>query len=205
VDAFEICNIVSTDLLDRMIIFPSIRASLFILLQIIQFNQTRIHCWTIVLYILGVLRDLMLLPPSMVLDGEIDILPGQVRLDFEALLLKQDFATVCGFMPQFLSNKLPERPSSSLLSLQGLGEALFGGSIEATDTEGPSKEDDEKLFFQQYTQSIVHKNNLISARWDCGYENASVGMHETLANADVTMLKKKITSDVFRYFYHHHI
>jgi hypothetical protein len=204
VDAFDICKIVSIDLVDQMVAFPSTRASLFILLQVIQFNQTRIHCWSIVLYILGALRDLMLLPPQMVLDSEKDILPVQVRSDFEALLLKQDFATVCALMPQSSFNRTPNKYSSSLLSLQGLGEALFGGSVETVDVERPSKEEDEKLFFDQYRQNSVHKNNLSSSRWDCGYEQIFVDnadFPETFSNADVIMHKKKITLEVFRYSY----
>ena len=81
---------------------------------------------------LGFLRDCGLLPSQMVLYAEVEVgagetLPGTVRAQFDAALRQRDRARRRLLRPKAASPKPAIRSApASFLSLQGLGEALFG-------------------------------------------------------------------------------
>jgi hypothetical protein len=121
------------------------RAALGTLLQVVHNNPAFLgSSWGVVLLALGHLRDASLLPRLMVVDTEADLLPPVVRSDFEARLT--------AVAHRKLAANQPIKRPSSLLSLQGLGEAFFGA---ASDGKGDSPRFDAR-----------------SERWDAGYEGA---------------------------------
>ena len=81
---------------------------------------------------LGFLRDCGLLPSQMVLHAEVDVgagemLPTTVRAQFDAALQQRDRARRRLLRPKSTAPKPTIRSApASFLSLQGLGEALFG-------------------------------------------------------------------------------
>lgn len=122
------------------------RAALGTLLQVVHNNPTYIgSSWPVVLLALGYLRDASLLPREMVRDGEADLLPPMARTEFEGRLSAIE-------RKKYASSQ-PAKKSTSLLSLQGLGEALFGQSE-------PAKNDASR-------QDMALSNG----RWDAGYED----------------------------------
>lgn len=165
--------------------------------------------------LLGLLRDTCLLPDSMVIESETDLLPRNVRMDFESSLLEADVALLRTRRPITTTTpKISEdtRKSPSILSLQGLGEALFGtaGSDDEDDDENSSKNGDttsttasnsnttnggnmpygekgeewEELEIDSLLQhpamppSFISslsalRMNLLSTRWDHGYQHLS--------------------------------
>jgi hypothetical protein len=124
------------------------RAALCPLLQVVRNNPSFIDK-SMVLYwhILGTLRDSALLPPEIVMERDPDILPPGIREKFEIKISNIENG----------SSSVPEKPrqqevaTSSILSFQGLGEAIFGSSSSALNLE------------EQTTKMIV------TERWDNGY------------------------------------
>lgn len=151
--------------------FESARISAFTLLTLIQSSQAAIGNWSLVWYFLGGLRDCAILPKEMVQDVDVDLLPPNIREEFELALLDIDCAAFEQQKP--VAPKKVKRQNTSLLSLQGLGEALFGGA-EGDDsrTDSPLQ---EGLADEAYNAELVDfkhafKLDAVSARWDAGYE-----------------------------------
>lgn len=199
-------------LVSRMMSFPSMRASLSLLLQVVHTNQTQLTLWPLVWHFLGVLRDAALLPPQMVRCGESDSLPAQGRLMFEARLAALDRAIIKAESPTVVRVPTHAKSSPSLLSLQGLGEALFGGGgterASADGEEVMSAQDQEERAVQAYLRDPVKRRNLPSARWDLGYEGvgadsavqppSSTDRSEVSRRAESGLLRKSLSQDDFR-------
>ena len=158
------CN----EFLHRIATFSSARLSLLNLLQLIHSNQNHIRDWSLVWKLLSFLRDCAILPGKMVVDAEVDLLPINVRLEFENKLSVLD-RIVIHQNQHLLVKPKKTKSSSSILSFQGLGEALFGSS--------PSLDDDEEgkgapmlMLLDVKEFSPLSPPNLPSARWDLGYE-----------------------------------
>lgn len=198
-------------LVPRMLSFPSMRASLSLLLQVVHINQTQLTLWPLVLHFLGLLRDAALLPPQMVRCGESDVLPAQGRLEFEARLANLDRVIIKAESPVVVRAPAHAKSSSSLLSLQGLGEALFGGGTERAGVDGDevlSIHDQEERVVQTYLRDPVKRRNLPSARWDVGYEEVGADPavqlpystdSEIFRRAESSLLRKSLSQDDFRF------
>lgn len=162
--------------------FESARASTATLLALIQTSQAAIGDWTLVWYFLGCLRDCAVLPKELVLEVDTDLLPPHIREDFELALLDIDRKAFDQQKP--VAPKKVKRQTSSLLSLQGLGEALFGGAEPqddaAADSSSRSAEGGAADTSESYNADLadfkhVFKLDAVSARWDAGYEFAATG------------------------------
>jgi hypothetical protein len=156
--------------------FEVTRSSAKLLLLLIQSNQTSLSNWTLVWYILGCLRDCTLLPKEMVMDVDVDLLPPNIREDFEGMLLDLDRTTFDNGKPK--APKKVKRQSSSILSLQGLGEVFFGGGGGSDDGGGsrssPDGVSDVATYHAELAQyKHVFKLGAVSARWDSGYEDVA--------------------------------
>lgn len=124
----------------------------------------------------------------MVLLADADSLPAADRQQFETSLAALD-------KPVILSNSLPisktprvhTKASPSLLSLQGLGEVLFGGAERADvpNTVAASPAEEEAAAVQAYMRDPLRRNNLPSARWDAGYEGVIDALSSDAASADL--------------------
>lgn len=138
---------VCLDILGRSI---AARAALGTLLQLCRNPPTGMQRgWSVIWYTLSTLRDSTILPKEMVLDPDTDLLPNQVRFDFEERL-------------QYIANGMKKtqhkspKKKVSILSLQGLGDAFFGTG------GGTGTEEDEG-------QNTLSGGTSIG-RWDEGYE-----------------------------------
>lgn len=158
--------------------FDSAVSSATTLLSIIQTYQSTLSDWSIVWYFLGGLRDCSLIPKELIVEREADVLPPNIRLDFENKLIDIDktvFEQTCPKQPKKI-----RKSSSSLLSLQGLGEALFGSDDRSTqDTDKTVADDgsggDGSSSTDSYNRDLAEfhtlfKLNAVSVRWDAGYE-----------------------------------
>ena len=139
------------------------RAALGLVLTVFVTQPTSVgrRCWQAVWLLLAMLRDCTLLPGLMVADdgegtGDSDLLPPVCRAEFEMRLKVAEIKE--------LQKKQKERSratstnvkkSSSLLSFQGFGEAIFGTS-NISDTTSEDAEGTGEL------SSL--------SRWDTGYE-----------------------------------
>ncbi len=183
---FDLTRSPPSSLLPRMLSFPSVRASLVLLLEVVHSNQTQITLWPVVWFFLGVLRDAGLLPPQMVLMAESDCLPAADRLQFETTLAALDKAIIQASSSPIAKPRAHTKASPSLLSLQGLGEVLFGGGgerVELADITALSPAEEEAANTQTYMRDSTRRNNLPSARWDAGYE----GMGDTSSNSSSSL------------------
>lgn len=172
--------------------FESARSSASTFLNLIQNNQAYVASWSVVWYFLGGLRDCGVLPREMVVDVDADLLPPNVREEFEEVLLELDRKTFEQHRP--IMPKRVRRQSSSILSLQGLGEALFGGASDDGDQDSPG--DGNSVEADAYNAELVGFKHLfrldaVSARWDSGYEitqaSASASASTTrIASADAS-------------------
>ena len=154
--------------------FESARSSASTFLNLVQNNQAFVASWSVVWYFLGALRDCGVLPKEMVVDVDADLLPPNVREEFEEVLLELDRKTFEQRKP--VMPKRVRRQSSSILSLQGLGEALFGGGA-GDDGNDDSPGDGNSVEAESYNVEVVEFRHLfrldaVSARWDSGYETA---------------------------------
>ncbi len=172
---FELGQFDSAGFIVRLLDFPSVRSALQLLFQVILQNQSHISCWSLVFFVLGVLRDSTLLPPQMVVEGDSDLLPVQIRNDFELRLAALDRAIIEACRPAVPSlARTHTKSSPSLLSLQGLGEALFGGA--ELPSEPISAEEAMLRHADSYMADSARRNDLPSARWDTGYEDCDTSV-----------------------------
>jgi hypothetical protein len=162
--------------------FDSAVSSATTLLSVIQTYQSTLSDWSIVWYFLGGLRDCSLIPKELIVEREADLLPPNIRLDFENKLIDIDktvFEQTCPKQPKKI-----RKSSSSLLSLQGLGEALFGsddrGAQDADkSTDDGSGNDSSSSRTDSYNRDLsefhtLFKLNAVSVRWDAGYEGGGM-------------------------------
>lgn len=168
--------------------FEGARASATILLSIAHQYQSNFSNWLAVFYFLGCLRDCALIPKEIVVELEDDdILPPNIRLDFEHQLLELDKTIYEEIRPKL--PKKVKRGSSSLLSLQGIGEVLFGAD-NATESN-PAQVEEMKSSDNSQTNEYLNpdmiefqalfKFNAISRRWDDGYE---INTHEVKSSSN---------------------
>jgi hypothetical protein len=162
--------------------FESARLAASTLLTVVHNHQGHITQWAVVWFFLGGLRDCAMLPKEMVEDPDTDLLPFNIREEFEAVLLDADRRHFDQRRP--LAPKRVRRQSSSILSLQGLGEVLFGGSAavsedgeEDSPLAGDSVKSDPGSFATYRTEVAAFKHlfhlDAVSARWDAGYEEGT--------------------------------
>lgn len=163
--------------------FDSAVSSATTLLSVIQTYQSTLSDWSIVWYFLGGLRDCSLIPKELIVEREADLLPPNIRLDFENKLIDIDktvFEQTCPKQPKKI-----RKSSSSLLSLQGLGEALFGSDDRGAQDADKSADDGSGSdgSFNGSTDSYnrdlsefhtLFKLNAVSVRWDAGYEGGGM-------------------------------
>lgn len=157
--------------------FESARLATSTLLTVVHNHQAAITRWSLVWFFLGGLRDCGMLPREMVEDGDPDLLPPNIREEFECVLLDVDRHAFEQQRP--VAPKRVRRQSSSILSLQGLGEALFGGSSLDSDgsiEDSPEGGSSDADVFSAYSASVAQfkhefKLDAVSARWDAGYEH----------------------------------
>lgn len=161
--------------LSRLLHFPSSRAVLQLLLTIIQGNHSSIRQWSFVWFLLCVLRDATLLPLQMVSENEEDLLPAQIRSDFEYALSLLDKAVIESHLP-LPSPTVKRRASTSLF------DVLFGNNHDALADKDP-----EESAIDVTAPSF--KNNLPSAKWDGGYDGVSKNDATGAAWADKTPME----------------
>ena len=158
--------------------FESARCSASTLLSLILSSQAAIGNWSVVWYFLGGLRDCAVLPKDMVLDVDADLLPPNIREEFELALLDIDRKAFEQGKP--VAPKKVKRQNTSLLSLQGLGEALFGGAETSEEVHSNSPFEGALSANEDYNADLADfkhafKLDAVSARWDAGYEAVSNG------------------------------
>lgn len=160
--------------------FSSIQKALLFMLDVISSYGSHIRAWEVVLYTLAVLRDHILLPSEMILDSEHDLLPPNIRMEFETELMKLDRGLDVNSSAQSEYDTKKEAASrGSLLSLQLLGEALFGASSPSVDKElNNSAHDDDK----EVLALLVHRYRKRSSRWDAGYDYIPSSLHSSSVN-----------------------
>eukprot|EP01039_Chlorochromonas_danica_P002473 gene2473-2708_t len=160
--------------------FSSIQKALLFMLDVISSYGSHIRAWEVVLYTLAVLRDHILLPSEMILDSEHDLLPPNIRMEFETELMKLDRGLDVNSSAQSDYDTKKEAASrGSLLSLQLLGEALFGASSPSIDKElNNSAHDDDK----EVLTLLVHRYRKRSSRWDAGYDYIPSSLHSSSVN-----------------------
>jgi hypothetical protein len=104
------------------------------------------------------MRDCALLPIEMVKEVDVDLLPSKARYDFELKLYHAmgDIGKLADRVhsPQSTPTR-PYKKAPSLLSLQGLGEALFGATPSSDESDSSS-------------QIQICRADIF--RWDTGYE-----------------------------------
>ena len=122
------------------------------------------RCWQAVWLLLAMLRDCTLLPGLMVADdgegtGDSDLLPPVCRAEFEMRLKVAEIKALQTKQKEQRSRaaSIPVKKSSSLLSFQGFGEAIFGTSnMSDANSEDPGESGE--------------LSSLSLSRWDTGYE-----------------------------------
>lgn len=143
-------------------IMSSIPARVALLTFLKLFNVHPMHLgvssWQLLWFALGQLRDCTLLPPKMVLDADVDLLSRAARQEFESRMIEME-----GRHRQADKPLKSEKKSTSILSLQGLGEAFFGVSAETAD--------------------VIEREPTLSSRWDVGYETSAEATSESRADA----------------------
>lgn len=198
--------------------FASTRHALSTLLQLIQCYHPSISNWALVWHLFGALRDAALIPPDLVLESDSDSLPQNVRHEFELKLLELDAKIINDNRP--LRPAATPKKTASLLSLQGLGEALFGGNSSDNVTEAgldPSSTDTQNrrkssgglvliapddsvnearaIILEASQSSNLNPYNFPSARWDAGYEYDVLSSSKNKSKTDT---QTQSTKDVKR-------
>jgi hypothetical protein len=149
-------------LLENLLGSTSARAALNVLLYLAHQQPSPFgsqeKCWRILWCFLGTLRDCILLPTKMVVDIDVDLLPPQFRSEFEARLRTAESLKhiLKGEKKEstLFNNSPTVKKSTSILSLQSIGEALFG----AATAKYESKPAEIASFSAAYS------------RWDAGYD-----------------------------------
>lgn len=174
-------NLDSTPLFLSNLNFVSTQRSLLLLLEIILSFSHSIEHWEIVLYLLATLRDFSLLPGDFFVDKEEDLLPANLREDFDARMLEKDKETFATITLAELRDNISTPTSPSTFQL--LGEALFGSS-------------------EKYNSpSSTHKNNIEGTidNFLSSLDGYSSRWNENLLNARKSFPATKKLTEVFSY------
>jgi hypothetical protein len=168
----------------------SARAALCALLKLAHIHPQYLTAigWTIVFQAMAVLRDLEILPGEdmvqyYVKDQAFDGIPGSLRNEFE---MKMDASNaVADPVEEPRARVAIPRSKKSLLSFQGLGEALFGRSDDPEDDTPEDRPNSTRSASAgsnargpgQKTQSDPAEDDVtkfmsIVSRWDFGYSDA---------------------------------
>eukprot|EP00596_Hydrurales_sp_CCMP1899_P004941 CAMPEP_0119047238 /NCGR_PEP_ID=MMETSP1177-20130426/51980_1 /TAXON_ID=2985 /ORGANISM="Ochromonas sp, Strain CCMP1899" /LENGTH=1905 /DNA_ID=CAMNT_0007021581 /DNA_START=110 /DNA_END=5824 /DNA_ORIENTATION=- len=156
----------SDEMMEGLLTSIAARAALGTLMLVVHCHPSYLdsQSWQVTWILLSLLRDCTLLPAQMVLSeegsGDSDLLPPACRAEFESRLVAAERREMEGHTRLTSRTSAEEvKKSSSIMSLQGLGEALFGSS--------------------QIDQSSIHPTHNVPpsmpSRWDVGYE----GMERT--------------------------
>lgn len=169
------------------------RAALCALLKLAHVypQYLSVYGWTVVFQAMALLRDLKILPSEMVQyyvkEKSFDGLPGSIRQEFENIMDKRN-AVAAAFEEPKLRAIVP-RVKKSLLSFQGLGEALFGTS----ETEDTGHEEHLQANAAVDKGSAPHHNSAepmsMKSRWDYGYgelDNTFISQEDN-GNGDCAM------------------
>ena len=182
----------------------SARAALCALLKLAHIHPQYLSAigWTVVFQALSVLRDLEILPGEemvqyYILDQAFDGIPGSLRNEFE---MKMDASNAVAKLVEEPKTRVAiPRSKKSLLSFQGLGEALFGrtddpeditpddGSDSSSRPAASSGYDPQNLGQKKHCEHDINdasKFTSIVSRWDFGYSDAplSTPMPTMVAN-----------------------
>ena len=167
---------VSTEYMASLMTFPPAMVALRTLMQIAIQMPSFIgrKAWETVWHVMGVMRDLTALPPSMVCTDEVvaglEMLHPKAREDFEAQMAMNRARELIRLRESTLQTQLRALTKASVLSFQGLGEALFGSNSIARErseswieTELVLRQDQERKAALEGVQSVI------AGRWDAGY------------------------------------
>jgi hypothetical protein len=162
----------SDEMMEGLLTSIAARAALGTLLLVIHRHPSYLsrQCWRVTWIMLSLLRDCTLLPAQMVLlesSGDSDLLPPACRADFEMRLLlaeRKEIEVQMRFYSKSGSTAPEVKKSASLMSLQGLGEALFGSSRQIETSSN------NKLSYSS-----------MPSRWDVGYES---DQHPQITNSE---------------------
>ena len=165
---------VSTEYLATLMTFPPAMVALRTLMQIAIQSPGYIGSqgWGTIWHVMGVMRDLTALPPAMVCTAEVtsglELLHPKAREDFEAHMAVNRARELIRLREASLQVQLRALTKTSVLSFQGLGEALFGSSQDERsenwiETELILRQDQERKAAMEGLQSVV------AGRWDAGY------------------------------------
>ena len=193
----------------------SARGALFAILKLVHIHPQYLSVtgWTVAFQTMSVLRDIEVLPSELVqfyvLDPSFDGIPPPLRDAFE---MKMNSLHVISSPVEEPKARIDiPRNKKSLLSFQGLGEALFG----RTDVEESSREDAAdspiRASFNGEGQYDVLKgrssndsakssvsNVAITSRWDYGY---SESRRDEFSDILRSSIENRTTSgsDIFQY------
>lgn len=185
-----------TLLLQQLYFFESVRSSMVTALTLVHEYQASVRCWGAIFFFLSCLHDCALLPEDMVIEVDADLLPPHVRDEFEMKLLELERKRVMEARP---TPSKRAKKSASILSLQGLGEALFGSSSEVNMLEQGGEQPGRAYIDAAVSglaaasaasvagigaddmsmeEMLLMKMDALSARWDAGYELQTSGVSE---------------------------
>jgi hypothetical protein len=165
---------VSTEYLATLMTFPPAMVALRTLIQIATKTPAFVGAkgWATIWHVMGVMRDLTALPPAMVCTDDVtaglELLHPKAREDFEAHMAVNRARELIHLREPSLQAQLRALTKTSVLSFQGLGNALFGGnngegSESWIETELILRQDQERKAAIEGLQSVV------AGRWDAGY------------------------------------
>mmetsp|Transcript_5922 Transcript_5922/g.9632 ORF Transcript_5922/g.9632 Transcript_5922/m.9632 type:complete len:2029 (-) Transcript_5922:706-6792(-) len=181
---------VSTEYLATLMTFPPALVALRTLIQIAIKTPAYIGAkgWATIWHVMGVMRDLTALPPAMVCTDEVaaglELLHPKAREDFESQMAVNRARELIHLREPSLQAQLRALTKTSVLSFQGLGNALFGGnngegSESWVETELILRQDQERKAAIEGLQSVV------AGRWDAGY--FAISESETVSSTDLTL------------------
>lgn len=155
-------------MMELLLTSVSSRAALGVVLTVFVTQPSAVgrRCWQAIWLLLVMLRDCTLLPGQMVIDdgegaGDSDLLPPVCRAEFEMRLKAADVKALQAKRGRAATTQV--KKSSSLLSFQGFGEAIFGSSLSDVASDEPVAGD---------------YSSLPVSRWDTGYEDFVAHHHQ---------------------------
>jgi len=142
------------------------RAALGTLLQIMHNNMSYLNSvWGLVWYILGSLRDSLLLPRQMVLESDTDLLPDAVRSDFDLRIqnslrgVKRSSSSV-----STVASPMPEKRNSFL----SLFSASSSNELDKISNESNVRNEGSKANNSPNEKFFINPQ---TSRWDEGYQS----------------------------------
>ena len=160
----------SDEMMELLLTSVASRAALGVVLTVFVTQPSAVgrRCWQAIWLLLAMLRDCTLLPGQMVVDdtgegsADSDLLPPVCRAEFEMRLKAADIKALQAKQREQRGRTTTAqvKKSSSLLSFQGFGEAIFG-----TNSSSQSDPNSEEL------AGPGDYSSLPVSRWDMGYED----------------------------------